>query len=243
MRPSSFSRTARSCSCVPHGSSIPAHLLAYAAHTLSAQPHVSVYVEMGSADWFRDQPADAVRMLEQAGVADARGFALDTSHFDSVGRQVDFGQKIVAALAADGIADRHFVIDTSDSGHAFTGAWYHAHHPGPPLGYAKPCRSTGQSHCVALGIPPTTDVGAAAWGLSPAARGRGGGARRRLPVGQPPLARPPVGRVQHGARAGRGPLLAVPVSGNGSGPRGCRARTGRSGGGWARPEVFETPTF
>jgi endoglucanase len=154
--------------CVPHGSAVPAHLLAYAARTLSAQPHVSVYVEMGSADWFRDQPADAVRMLEQAGVADARGFALDTSHFDSVARQIDFGQKIVDALAADGIAHRHFVIDTSDSGHAFTGAWYHAHHPGLPLGYAKPCRSAGQSHCVALGIPPTTDVSAATWGLSAA---------------------------------------------------------------------------
>lgn len=154
--------------CVPHGSSIPAHLLAYAAHALSAQPHVSVYVEMGSADWFRDRPADAVRMLEQAGVADARGFALDTSHFDSVGRQIDFGHRIVTALAADGIADRHFVIDTSDSGHAFTGAWYHTHHPGLPLGDAEPCHWSGQSHCVALGIPPTTDVGAAAWGLSAA---------------------------------------------------------------------------
>jgi endoglucanase len=152
--------------CVPHGSHVPAKLLAYAARTLSAQPHVSVYVEMGSADWFRDRPGDAVRMLEQAGVADARGFALDTSHFDSVGRQIDFGQQIVEALATDGIRHRHFVIDTSDNGHAFTGAWYHAHHPGSPLGYAEPCRSTGQTHCVTLGIPPTTDVGAAAWGLS-----------------------------------------------------------------------------
>ncbi len=154
--------------CVPGGSPVPAGLLAYAARTLSAQPHVSVYVEMGSADWFRDKPADAVRMLEQAGVADARGFALDTSHFDSVARQIDFGQAIVGALAADGIPGRHFVIDTSDSGRAFTGAWYHAHHPKKPLGYAKPCASDTQTHCVALGIPPTTDVGDAAWGLSPA---------------------------------------------------------------------------
>ena len=228
---------------MPHGSSIPAHLLAYAAHALSAQPHVSVYVEMGSADWFRDRPADAVRMLEQAGVADARGFALDTSHFDSVGRQIDFGQRIVTALAADGIADRHFVIDTSDSGHAFTGAWYHTHHPGLPLGDAEPCHWSGQSHCVALGIPPTTDVGAAGWGLS-AARATTAESLvdGYLWVSRPWLA-PPVGLVQHDPRAGRGALLAVPVSGNGSGPRGCRARTGRSGGGWARPEVFETPTF
>ena len=155
--------------CVPHGSPVPASLLAYAAHALSAQPNVSVYVEMGSADWFRGRPAEAVSMLEQAGVADARGFALDTSHFDSVAHQIAFGQKIVDALDADGIPHRHFVIDTSDSGHPFTGAWYHAHHPGKPLGYAKPCHAASQVHCVALGIPPTTDVGAAAWGLSPSA--------------------------------------------------------------------------
>jgi endoglucanase len=154
--------------CVPHGSSVPAKLLAYAARTLSAQPHVSVYVEMGSADWFRDQPADAVRMLESAGVQDARGFALDTSHFDSVARQIAFGAKIVSALAADGIKNRHFVVDTSDNGRAFTGAWYHRHHPNKPLGYAKPCHAATQRHCVALGIPPTTDVGAASWGLGSA---------------------------------------------------------------------------
>ena len=152
--------------CVPHRSPVPAALLSYAARTLSAQPHVSVYVEMGSADWFRDQPGDAVAMLESAGVQYARGFALDSSHFDSVARQIDFGAAIVDALAQDGIRNRHFVIDTSDSGHPFTGAWYHEHHPDRPLGYAEPCRSDGQDHCVALGIPPTTDVGAATWGLS-----------------------------------------------------------------------------
>jgi hypothetical protein len=152
--------------CVPHHSPVPAGLLSYAARTLSAQPNVSVYVEMGSADWFRDRADDAVTMLEAAGVQYARGFALDTSHFDSVSRQVDFGADIVSALARDGIRHRHFVIDTSDSGRPFTGAWYHEHHPNQPLGYAKPCQSATQLHCVALGIPPTVDVGAQAWGLS-----------------------------------------------------------------------------
>lgn len=152
--------------CVPHHSPVPASLLSYAARTLSAQPNVAVYVEMGSADWFRDRPADAVTMLESAGVQYTRGFALDSSHFDSVPRQIDFGADIVAALAQDGIRNTHFVIDTSDNGHPFTGAWYHAHHPNRPLGYAEPCQSDGQDHCVALGIPPTTDVGAATWGLS-----------------------------------------------------------------------------
>jgi endoglucanase len=152
--------------CVPHHSSVPASLLSYAARTLSAQPNVSVYVEMGSADWFRGRPARAVAMLRAAGVAHARGFALDTSHFDSVTHQIAFGTRIVAALGRAGIPHRHFVIDTSDSGRPFTGAWYHQHHPDKPLGYAAPCGSATESHCVALGIPPTTDVGSSAWHLT-----------------------------------------------------------------------------
>jgi endoglucanase len=154
--------------CVPDGSKIPAHLLRYAANTLGAQPHVSVYIEMGSADWFVGRPDQAVQLLLETGVAHARGFALDTSHFDSVARQIAFGHKIVKGLASHGVHHRHFVIDTSDNGHAFTGEWYHRTHPSSPLGYAQPCSSAGQTHCVALGIPPTTDVASPAWGLSAA---------------------------------------------------------------------------
>lgn len=153
--------------CVPGGSTVPADLLAYAVRSLSRQPHVSVYVEMGSADWFRDDPVSAVSMLLAAGVADARGFALDTSHFDSVGRQIAFGRRIVDLLAAAGVPDRHFVIDTSDSGRPFTGAWFRRHHPGARLATAAPCGSATQTHCVALGVPPTTVVADPAWGLSP----------------------------------------------------------------------------
>jgi endoglucanase len=152
--------------CVPHGSLVPAHLLRYAAHSLSAQPHVSVYIEMGSADWFVGRPDEAVQMLLETGVAHTRGFALDTSHFDSVSRQIRFGHEIVKGLAAHGVHHKHFVIDTSDNGHAFTGEWYHRTHPHSPLGHAQPCSAAGQHHCVALGIPPTTDVASPAWGLS-----------------------------------------------------------------------------
>jgi endoglucanase len=154
--------------CVPGGSLVPAHLLRYAARTLRAQPHVSVYIEMGSSDWFVGRPDEAVKMLLETGVAHTRGFALDTSHFDSVSRQISFGHKIVKGLAAHGVHHKHFVIDTSDNGHAFTGEWYHRTHPNSPLGYAQPCSSAGQTHCVALGIPPTTDVASPAWGLSAA---------------------------------------------------------------------------
>lgn len=152
--------------CIPHGSKIPARLLTYAARVLSAKPNTSVYIEMGSADWFRDDPRDAIRMLLSAGVAHTRGFALNSSHFDSVGRQIVFGKRIVSGLARRGVPDRHFVIDTSDNGRPFTGAWWHDRHPGLPLSYAAPCSRTGQTHCVALGVPPTTDVASTRWGLT-----------------------------------------------------------------------------
>lgn len=156
--------------CAPGGGRVPLQLLRYTTRRLEAQPNTSVYLEMGSADWFSDKPGDAVRLLLAAGVAQARGFALNTSHFDSVGRQIAFGRKIVAGLARRGVPGRHFVIDTSDNGRPFTGKWWHQRHGDTPLGHAQPCRRAGQRHCVALGIPPTTDVAAPRWGLPPRLR-------------------------------------------------------------------------
>src|SRR5262249_12103557 len=37
--------------CAPHHSKLPSHLVAYAAKRIAAQPHASVYVEAGAADW------------------------------------------------------------------------------------------------------------------------------------------------------------------------------------------------
>jgi endoglucanase len=145
--------------CVPHHSKVPANLLKYAARTITAQPNTTVYLEMGSADWFRGKIRDAVRMLMSEGVANVRGFALDTSHFDSVKNQITFGARIVRALANRGAGKKHFVIDTSDNGKPFTGKWFHERHPySLAVGNADPCTSLTQTHCVTLGIPPTTDV-------------------------------------------------------------------------------------
>jgi endoglucanase len=153
--------------CVPHHSTVPANLLKYAARTIDAQPNTTVYLEMGSADWFRGEIRDAVRMLLDEGVAGVRGFALDTSHFDSVRNQVDFGTRIVRALAARGAGNKHFVIDTSDNGRPFTGEWFHQRHPySLAVGNADPCSSATQTHCVTLGIPPTTDVASTRWPLT-----------------------------------------------------------------------------
>ncbi|HWJ81058.1 MAG TPA: glycoside hydrolase family 6 protein [Nocardioides sp.] len=152
--------------CAP----VYSRLVEYAVRTLEAQPSTTTYIEMGSADWFGGDPTDAVATLLADGVAESRGFALDTSHFDGTGAQVRFGAAIVDGLAAAGVPDAHFVIDTSDNGKPFPGTWWREHGDGHPLGWAPQCTTTEEDHCVTLGIPPTTDVASPAWPLTPETR-------------------------------------------------------------------------
>ena len=72
--------------CVPHGSTVPARLLAYAARTLSAQPHPRCTSRWARPTGSRESRSGrrGAGCCVQAGVPYARGFALDTSHFDSV---------------------------------------------------------------------------------------------------------------------------------------------------------------
>ncbi len=146
-------------------------LLGRAVKQLEEQPNTSAYLEMGSADWFRDDIRDPVRTLLQEGIENARGFALNTSHFDSVARQVRFGSRIVDALAERGVPDVHFVIDTSDNGRPFTGEWWHdTHGDDVPLAKSQACQSLAERRCVTLGPEPTTQVAHESWGLGDTAR-------------------------------------------------------------------------
>ncbi|WP_170286184.1 glycoside hydrolase family 6 protein [Nocardioides rubriscoriae] len=152
--------------CAPGGSKAPSQLIAWSARLLSALPRTSVYIDMGSPGWFRDDITDAVRLLVDAGVADARGFALSITHMDTTRQSVAFGSRIVAALAARGITGTHFVVDTSDNGRGFSGSQYRKEvPPSEPINWAPMCRNPDQRLCVALGIPPTTDVADPRWGL------------------------------------------------------------------------------
>lgn len=155
--------------CAPGGSRILSNLVGFATRTFAALPNTAVYLDAGSADWHRMDTAPAVKLLLRAGVDMARGFTLDTTHYDSTEHQIRYGAKVVEALAARGVGDAHFVVDTADNGRPFTGAYYKAHPSGGKLDNAAPCRTKHQSHCVALGIPPTADVDNPRWGLSPVA--------------------------------------------------------------------------
>jgi endoglucanase len=150
--------------CVPHHSRLPMDEVAYAARVFGALAHTTVYIDAGAGDW--PTVAQAASLLRSAGVAYARGFALNATHYDTTQNEILFGQKVVRALAAAHIGGRHFVINTASNGRGFTYQQYHRSN----FDNANVCTSLAQRRCVTLGIPPTTDVVNRRWGLSRAAR-------------------------------------------------------------------------
>ncbi|MGH3444547.1 MAG: glycoside hydrolase family 6 protein, partial [Nocardioidaceae bacterium] len=154
--------------CAPHHSKVPSHLIRYSARTYGALPNTSVYIGAGAADWLRDDPARAARILVPAGVSEVRGFALDGTHYDSTKREIRFGTAVVKELARRGIPGTHFVINTSSNGRPFAGYNY----DGKNFDNARVCSTRSEHRCVTLGIPPTPDVANRQWGLSRKDRAR-----------------------------------------------------------------------
>ena len=154
--------------CVPHHSQLPLRMVAFATRVFSARPHTTVYIDAGAADW--PTVSQAAALLRGADVADARGFALNATHYDATANEIRFGARVVRALAAAGIPGRHFVINTAANGRPFTFQQYH----GPDFDNAAPCATRASTRCVTLGIPPTWQVTSARWGLPPAVRALAG---------------------------------------------------------------------
>ena len=152
--------------CAPGGSKVPAKLIKYGVRKLSALPNTSVYIDAGAADWNRDDPKKALKMLIPMGIRWARGFALNSTHYDSTERQVRYSADIARALAARGIQDKYGVINTSSNGRPFKGYKYR----GPNYDHASPAGPSHDKRCVTLGIPPTVDVADPKWGLNRADR-------------------------------------------------------------------------
>lgn len=118
-------------------------LLREAVKILKRQPEVRVYLDAGNASWIEDLDALA-HALGASGVADADGFALNVSNFETTKRSTRYGTRLSQRL--DGA---HFVIDTSRNG---------AGPPPPasdPTSHANWCNPSG----VRLGTPPTTETG------------------------------------------------------------------------------------
>src|SRR3954453_21048270 len=103
--------------CLPHHSPIDLQLISWTVSRFAALPHTTVYIDSGASDW--QKPATAAAMLKRAGVAKARGFALNLTHVASTAHEVAYGKKIVALLARKHVRT-HFAVNTSMNGRPFT---------------------------------------------------------------------------------------------------------------------------
>jgi endoglucanase len=138
--------------CLPHRSPVDLQLISWTVSQFSALAHTTVYVDAGAADWAK--PATMASMLKRAGVARARGFALNLTHYDGTSRQIAYGRKIVAALARRHVRGSHFVVNTAQNGRPFTTQTHRRE-----FAAATVCRSRSSRACVTLGQPPTTSTG------------------------------------------------------------------------------------
>lgn len=108
--------------------------LRYEVQTLHNQnPNAIVYIDAGAADWGKKAPTIA-NWLRKADVAQAQGFALNTSHHDWTSREVRFGLAISRRLN-----DKHFVVNTDSNGwgpypHGITSFHWGCTPPGEGLG-------------------------------------------------------------------------------------------------------------
>lgn len=108
-------------------------MLRSAIGILEANPVTHTYLDAGHSNWV-GAPAMAQR-LQAAGVAEADGFALNVSNFESTADNVAYGSEVSALLGG-----AHFVVDTSRNGNGPGDDW---------------CNPSGR----ALGKPTTTETG------------------------------------------------------------------------------------
>ena len=155
--------------CVPDRAA-KSRLLTYATRTLSALPRTSVYIDAGAADWCQNgygaDPERCAALLERTGIEYARGFALDSTHYNGPDANIAQGASIVEILQRDGYGDKHFILDTAKSGRPMVWSEVIPARKGDLKDNARVCRTATQTRCVTLGIPPTVRTADAEWGLT-----------------------------------------------------------------------------
>ena len=89
--------------------------LAQAVQILDRQPATRVYLDAGNSGWVTDPHAMA-DALSRSGIADAEGFAVNVSNFQTTEDSVDYGTTLTEHFEQTGVPDLGFVIDTSRNG-------------------------------------------------------------------------------------------------------------------------------
>jgi endoglucanase len=110
-------------------------LIAYAVAVLGAHPGAAVYIDAGNSRW--QSVSTMAARLTRAGIAQARGFSLNVSNFNTIAAESAYGHDLSAAVGG-----KPFVIDTSRNG------------LGPSPG-GEWCNPPGR----ALGKPPSAQTG------------------------------------------------------------------------------------
>jgi endoglucanase len=111
-------------------------LMRYAVDTLTRNPATALYIDAGHSRWVKAE--DMAGMLNDVGVAKARGFSLNTANFFTTQEEMGYGDAISGMTGGS-----HYVIDTSRNG------------AGPTDDAMYWCNPTGR----ALGAAPTTATG------------------------------------------------------------------------------------
>lgn len=84
-------------------------LITYAVNTLGALPQSAVYIDAGHSAW--KSASEMADRLTQAGIAQADGFSLNVSNFNTTQAEIAYGTEI-----SHQTGHSHFVIDTSRNG-------------------------------------------------------------------------------------------------------------------------------
>jgi endoglucanase len=133
-------------------------LLRYAVRTLAARPEIGVYLDAGHRGWL--PVATMAERLLAAGLADARGFSVNVSNYDSTSAEVAYGRRLSSRVGG-----KQFVVDTSRNGLGANGEWCNARGralgPRPTVAPAEPrvdaylwVKLPGESDGACNGGPP-----------------------------------------------------------------------------------------
>jgi endoglucanase len=103
-------------------------LIRYAVRQIARNPHAAIYLDGGNSAW--QSPSLMAKRLRKAGVADARGFALNVSNFQTTAASIAYGNRLARRLGR-----KHYVVDTSRNGLGpASGEEYWCNPPGRALG-------------------------------------------------------------------------------------------------------------
>ncbi len=111
-------------------------LINYAVSSLRQNPGLAVYIDGGHSNWVA--AGVMAQRLQNAGIAQATGFAINVSNFQPTSALVNYGKSLSAL-----VGNKPFVVDTSRNGQGARGAEW-CNPAGAGLGEA-PTTSTGDA--------------------------------------------------------------------------------------------------